>query len=476
MDHLRQRQGLSGAASLCAVLFFGLLASMYSPRASAATYSQAMAACQATPPAAGNFGPLVCVVGTANDCLKNGDYTQSVWGYQVYLPTGSKSCQFVMAFSGAGPPSNPCTSIVPANIYNQGKILTGSSLCQRSPVEGTSGYVQCAVTFSPRSPPTQNQYSGAWETYGTLAASGNLCSGTEGDPWKDGNGGAMNPAPPVPTLPAVDVPVPPKMCGGGSCYDPKADQYCATAGGQQLCLAGSAARSASGACITSGDAAICAGSPTAPKPPASAIPDPATQIKAVDKTTQADPVTGVPVTITTTVYSQPSTPTTSGQTSGDKGPAPASTSATPPGSYGGGGDCNTPPVCSGDAVMCGVARQTWTSGCAAKAGLDQLHKDVAGDGPAPSLTDGQHTSSDVWSDGTATGDAIGDAANAGNYDTSGMGFSTTCPLHDMDVPLPGGRSFAIKFSAGCEVGGWLKAIIIAFALFAAARITAGGVG
>jgi hypothetical protein len=82
----------------------------------------------------------------------------------------------------------------------------------------------------------------------------------------------------------------------------------------------------------------------------------------------------------------------------------------------------------------------------------------------------------VWQDGQSTGDPVADAANQGNYDQSGLGFSTACPMVDLTVPLPLGKSLTVPFSSGCKYGDWIRAIVIAFALFAAAKITGGGTG
>lgn len=356
--------------ALSSVLLFGLLASVYSPYAAASapssgTYQyqgQAYNACQAYladfVAGGGILGDQYCYNGTAGG-----------------KPTGAYIVSGHGGAAGRGPwnwtqaaPSNPCTAAYTSQrIYNSGKITQGASICGRAADNLSGGTVQCALTFTPISPPTQSQYSGAWETYGTLAPSGNLCGGTEGDPWKDGNGGAMNPSPAVPTLPAVDVAVPPKMCGGGSCYDPKTDQYCGVSGGQQFCVTGAKARSSAGGCASSGDATICSGSPNAPAPPpppASPISNPLTQIKSQDNTTQADPVTGVPQNISTTVYAQPSANVQSGQQPGDSGPAPSSSTGGPEVTSSGGADCNTPPIVTGSPGLAQVAFQAWKTRCA----------------------------------------------------------------------------------------------------------------
>jgi len=463
MDHLRQRQGLSRAASLCALLLAAVLASAYSPRAAAqyADSATAKSTCDAWS-ASRSYG--ACVY----EPKPQANATYNAW-CSVFQGV-NKSCYIF--FGDAPPPPNPCEQAWPATtIVTNGKITAGSSTCSGAVPDGggAGGTVQCALSINPESPPTLDPQTGNWSTWVTVGASGNTCGATNTDV-TDGNGDKINPTPFIPTLPPTTVTPPPALCTGGACYDPKADQYCGTSNGVQFCVPGASARTTAGACGSGGAGIMCAGTPNAPGAPPNKVADPATQIRTSDKFTQADPVTGQVIPVNVVVWATQGTPT-NGARPGDSAPAPASTAPKPPDgkSYGGGTDCVTPPACSGDVVMCGAARTQWATTC-------QVHKDLAGMTAPPSLTDGQHTSSDVWSDGTATGDAVGDAANAGNYDTSGMGFSTTCPLHDMDVPLPGGRSFAIKFSAGCEVGGWIKAMVLAFALFAAARITAGGVG
>lgn len=310
--------------------------------------------------------------------------------------------------------------------------------------------------------------SGASVVAATWKPTGATCDGSGGGATNDPPPNTPQTYPPKPTVIS-------KPCGGGSCYDPGTDQFCATSGGQQFCVPGSQART-SGGCASSGDATLCVGSPP-PAPPNPPIADPATQIRQQDTYTQQ--TNGGPVKqLTTNIFTGSSgTQTSSGQGPTDSGPAPASTVPAKPGSYGDGGDCNIPPVCSGDAVLCGIARETWRNRCSAKTSADQARKDLVGDGTppgdAPAL--GRSPSADgVWSDTASTGDSIADAANRGEYDQSGLGFASTCPLHDMSVSLPGGRSFAIQFGKGCELGGWLRAIVIAFAFFAAARITAGG--
>jgi hypothetical protein len=88
---------------------------------------------------------------------------------------------------------------------------------------------------------------------------------------------------------------------------------------------------------------------------------------------------------------------------------------------------------------------------------------------------------DAWANGDASstdapssGDSVADNANKGLYNQTGMGFATTCPLKDLDLPIMGDVKVHIPFSGGCPVGAWIRGLVIAMALFAAAKITAGG--
>ena len=131
---------------------------------------------------------------------------------------------------------------------------------------------------------------------------------------------------------------------------------------------------------------------------------------------------------------------------------------------------NSPPACSGDAVGCGAARTQWATTC-------QLHKDLTGDGAPADFTAFKtaHTQSEVWSTATA-GNTVGDQANAGNYNSTGFAYGTTCPLTDLTVSLWQGKVLTIPFTKGCVVGPWIRGMLIAMALFSAAIITKGGNG
>jgi hypothetical protein len=267
------------------------------------------------------------------------------------------------------------------------------------------------------------------------------------------------------------------LCGGNSCYDPKSNQYCAVGDSGQVCVPAPApgATPDPGGCGTDGNTTVCAGNPEAPKPPAKDVPDPPTQARGHDDYTNTDPATGVNGHTGVGTYSNSGgTGVSSGQASGDKGPAPASTAGGTSGTgkkddgttAGGGGDCANPPHVEGSAALGMVAMQQWRERC-------QL-AGVFGDGKTTPPDRGTVSSADVFEDRTTTGNGTADAANAGSYDNGGMGFASSCPLHDLTVPFIMGSTFTVPFSVGCTPGQWIGLLVVAFATFAAWKITAQG--
>jgi hypothetical protein len=277
------------------------------------------------------------------------------------------------------------------------------------------------------------------------------------------------------TPPAAADPVPsaPKLCGFGSCYDPTGNNYCAQSGGQTICVN---ANPSNATCVTQGNSTVCSGAP-APLPPKAAVPDPATQIASTDTYQHSTPGTAGSGSTYTTVntYNTMGAGPNSGAGTSDVQPPAATPDPDAPKdntSYAGGGDCSSPPVCSGDAAVCGAARTQWATTC-------EVHKDLTGDG-APSDFDAlktKYSQSDVWSDpDTSQSGTVGGQANAGIYDQSGFGFGNACPLHDIHVPIGSFGSFDIPLQDKCYVGQWIRMLVIGFALFSAAMITAGGKG
>lgn len=455
-----------------------------------ATYADAMSACQSWLPnfhatySSINYGDPSCVPSAspypANDIVVAASVT-AAGAASGLVPFTSSHSPELFSYNGSPPPPDIqiCQDNAPhAMRWVKGKILNGYS-ANMSVTDPSSGVtVNCKMDLEPAGPALTSDADG-WDTlillhpdaagWGSVTPPGTgAMVDSSGSPAGDSN------------LPASASSVStnqtaPQVCGGGSCYDPNSGQACALIGGKQACISvpqSAAASSAPGNCAAVGNGALCQGNPS-PQPVKSVITDPATQIKSSDSYVFADPTSGQTFQDGVTVYTLPGTSAASGQKSGDVGPAPASTAPSNPSSYSGGTDCSTPPVCTGDAATCGAARTEWATVC-------QVHTDLAGTSSAPSpaslASGGSYDQSSVWVDNTSTGDAVADAANAGNYDQSGMGFSTTtCPMKDLTVPL-GSASFVIPFSEGCVIGPWLRGIVIAMSLFAAAKITAGGNG
>lgn len=461
--------------------------------ANSATQAQALTACQnyeATTPLAAGQTWIPCYLDSArlNSFCNGGVDKTNVGVYDAqYSVNGTpSSISSWFCFGVANPPAaNDCTGLPSQTMYMNSSqpILSSYHFSLPQPDKTSGATVQCDYVFDPTGVSTYYPDLQAYETNGTWTPTGNLATDQGyGNGVSDGKGNQVAVSPtPDPIAPPVQAP-PPQACGGGSCYDPSTDQYCALIGGSQTCVSGSDGRSSTGNCVSASGGAVCAGAPVSPVPGANVVPDPATQIRSSDKTQQVNPSTGAAVVVTTSVYATGNTQTSSGQKSGDSGPSsggqpttgnqPAhASSAGGNGTYQGGTDCNTPPVCTGDAVLCGASRAQWSTVCL-------VHKDLAGTSPAPSGStlgsSGAYDQGSLWVTPT-TGNTVGDQANAGNYDQSGFGYSVQCPMKDLTVPL-GSYSFAVPFSEGCVIGPWLRAIVIAFALYAAAKITAGGVG
>jgi len=259
------------------------------------------------------------------------------------------------------------------------------------------------------------------------------------------------------------------VCEPNSCYQPPADTFGSTTAKGDIGVDGATARTIGG-CGTGAGSAVCAGPPgMLPPPPPSIIPDPATQVTGSANYTQVNPSTGQTQTVTVVTYALPGVQVNSGQQSTDNGPAPASTApGTDHGAFTGGTDCVSPPACSGDAVMCGAARTQWATTC-------QIHTDLAGPtGKAPPTLAAdlaKYGQGDVWVS-PSTGNTVGDQANAGTYDQSGAGAGQgSCPLVDYRFSSVAG--ITVKFSKGCDPLNWLAYAGLAFALYKAARITAG---
>jgi hypothetical protein len=464
MDTVRTIVGrlITRVASVSFVVLLGVFSAFYSPSASATTYSQAMSSCQA-------YLPVLAGDGYPTENCQDMGHTGGTGQINANACQASGACHVAAGYPYTWSSTNPCDPAAhPAQKtfdYSAKPLLAGYSINANATDPNTGATIQCATNVAVSGGSVWVPNLGQYETAITVSFTGSLSSGAG---WVDGSGAALVPQPGIPTLNAVNVTAP-AVCGDSSCYTPTADTYKATTASGDIGVSGAAARSSTGGCSSGSGAAVCAGSPgTIPAPPPAIIPDPATQVQGSATYTQVNPSTGAAQSVTVVTYGLPGTSVKSGQQSGDNGPAPASTSPTADhGAFAGGTDCTSPPVCSGDAVMCGAARTQWATTC-------QLHTDLAGPtGKAPTTLaadNAKYSQSDVWVTPTA-GNTVGDAANAGNYDQTGGGAPRTCPLTDFHFGSVAGLS--VKFSIGCDPLLWLAYVGWGFALYRAARITAG---
>lgn len=332
----------------------------------------------------------------------------------------------------------------------------------------------------------RNKIGGATTTSAFFKPTGATCDGSGGTATNPGELPPGDPNPPLPPLP----PIPPKLCNTVACFDP-GNGWCAGVGSASVCVPKPPNGQPPGGCASSGDVTLCVGNPP-PMPPNPPISDPPSQITGTDGQTQ-QPGPGAPITnITTNIFNAGSGSTTNGAGPGDagngsvttppKGGDPAGGSSTAgPGSFGGGDNCDTPPMCTGDAVMCGVALQEWRTMCSAKTASDQAHKDLAGTEPAPSTSSlGEGLTKDkVWApEGSLAGDpdSIGGAANRGLYNTLGFGAPKGCPLTNQTITVFQGHSISLPLQPACDILIYIRYLLIAGALYKAARITMGGNG
>jgi len=118
-----------------------------------------------------------------------------------------------------------------------------------------------------------------------------------------------------------------------------------------------------------------------------------------------------------------------------------------------GGDCNAPPGCSGDQVLCGVAQSVWSTKCA-----------VGGDGTQPP-DGGQHVVGELDGPDQTVGDTS-------QLDTSGFGFGTQCPFESRDISFSD-TSFHVDMSPVCDYGPFLRWFLLALTAWKCGEIVAG---
>jgi hypothetical protein len=486
---------LRAGLATCLLVLCALCLPVPSARASTnASYDTAVANCSAWVSA----HPGVDAEGRSYACGDQSDvgfpcyigYSGVIWAYKAAVPGYAAACSVYWQYSGTKPPpANPCDGMPSANIYLDGKVLEGYTMSVRGPVQPNGSQAMCQVALSPLAAPTWNPYCQCWQTYALFSPTGNIAGEgqtTDGGLYT-GTGAAVGGTPAPDPVPAAPSPAP-SVCNTAACFNSGSQNFCAqdASGANIACVsgisAGSSGQAAGGSgCGTSGSVTICAGIPAPPLPvtAATGVTDPPTQTTASGTFSQANTGTGAVTSVGVTVYNSGGGSTSNGSTSATTGaPAtvsqgsgsgPAGSSSSPassstaPGTFSGGTSCTVPPACTGDAVMCGIARTQWSTTC-------QLHTDLAGTGKPPASSSSSLSASQVWVAPT-TGNTLGDAANAGSYDQTGGGASRTCPLTDYHFLSVVGLS--VPLSKGCDPLWWLSEAGVGFALFGAARITAG---
>jgi len=453
---------ITGALVALLVLSAGLFAPRDASAASLPTYQQAYASCQAV---VANYPALNL------HCVANG--TTSC-GVVAYTASGG---QYGNAFGydcSTGPNAgNVCASYGPVgHRWVHATVMDGSQFDYPVTPPGSSTTYQCRYTTAALTPALNGYTYVNIQPLGQAADNTPLVAGSmvdaSGKPVAADPGDVPTASSPINSNPA------PQVCGGGSCVDPNSNQACGVVGGSQLCVPlPPKATQQGGSCSNGGGGTLCAGNPV-PRPDPNAVPDPATQIKSSDSYQRTDTSSGASGVQIVNVYGGSGVKTSSGQKTGDVGPASSSSSGGSSGSVSGGGSCDSPPACSGDAVQCGIVREQWYAMCSAKTSADAAFKAVAGDGNGPSTfssDSAKYGQGDVWvQPNTSQSGTTGGQANNGVYDQSGFGYSRTCPLQDIQfTSIP----FVAKFSAGCDVLEDVGLVLVGFALFIAATITAG---
>jgi hypothetical protein len=392
-----------------------------------------------------------------------------------------------------GSPVNPCSAL--ATTVSDWTFKAGQSLPSTANVpetdSATGATVQCGYSVTYAQPTAVADQYGWFHVQQTMTPTGNPSGGgatsPSGTTFNNVSGDAVttaNGTTPSPTNPDPLV----TECGPGSCYNESSGNFSvidgASSGSADVSIA---AAESGGGCGSAGGSTICAGAPSAPSPVGTAgteITSPSTEQTAQTTYQTANASTGALGTVQVAVYTAPGTTTSSGSSSssGTAGTVGALTnggSSSPASSSSSGnadsdspsGNCNTPPQCSGDSVMCGIQIQDWDAMC-----VQQNYMVGNGQQPPTFASDQTaYTQSQVWVQPPSNLDNTeGGQANQGTYNESGFGYATSCPMQDFTftsvaVTIP----FASK---GCQPLSYFRYIAIGLALFAAAKITAGGTG
>lgn len=119
--------------------------------------------------------------------------------------------------------------------------------------------------------------------------------------------------------------------------------------------------------------------------------------------------------------------------------------------YGDSGNCDVPPSCAGDEVMCGVALQAFKTKCA----VDGIGGDEPPDAP-------DHQVQELYGSDVDLGDTS-------KLDMSGFGLSTACPFNSIDAQF-GDQAIHVPLDFICENGTPLRFLVLIGAAMACAAI------
>jgi hypothetical protein len=115
-------------------------------------------------------------------------------------------------------------------------------------------------------------------------------------------------------------------------------------------------------------------------------------------------------------------------------------------------DCSSPPVCSGDEIMCGQVAETFKMRC-----------QFVGDGQPPDS--GKHIVSELYNPDKDLGDTSG-------LDQSGFGLSTSCPFTNVSAEYAG-QTATVNLDFICTYGLPLRILILIMAGWACVKIMGG---
>lgn len=320
-----------GVTALLVVLLGLCVTSVARAESSVGSYAEAMSECQAFESSANpaNYGYpnaawIPCYAGAAYG-----------GGYEVYADLD-------------GAPSHINGWRFPGNPPDPGQTCSGRPEIVLATDSGTT-YSNAGCVYAPYGDASRMT---CIDNSGTHYCTGEIHMRPTGDNTVASPPAAADPVPPLP-----------KVCGGGSCYDPTSQQYCAATESGQVCVSSAAA--ASGGCATTGASTLCAGT-IPPLPPKISVPDPATQLVGTDTYRvesgygSSSQSTGF---VTVNNYNTSGAAPSSGKGSGDTGPDTTPQDSGDKTTASGGGSCTSPPLVEGNAAVAAVAQQVWLARC-----------------------------------------------------------------------------------------------------------------